>query len=233
MQSIAKWTIGNTNRDGYDCLSRSIDSFTKCYNCEVVICHNCECQLLPQGIKLFDQRIYAESLTLKPFGVSWKLYPPRLNIDCHEISIDNDIVFNKRIPEIDVFLESDCTLLLEGNSRTYGQFERFVPPGKQINSGIYGMPPNFDLKALFDFYIKDWQKNALGEHDKNETFDEQGFVAFALLNYRKSVIISQKTITNCEYQLNDGDGYHFIGLNRRKFHHPYRLYRSSTQKLYL
>jgi len=235
MKPIARWTIGNTSAAGYECLQLSIKSFLKFYDAEVVICHNCPENNLPtMPFRLIDQQIISEKSKIKPTGVSWKLYPPRIDINRHEIVIDNDIIFMDQIPEIDAFLKNDCTLLLEGDSRTYGRFERYVPEGYQINSGIFGMPPRFDLHKYVDFYCRsDWEINAFGQHKESKTFDEQGLVALALLNYHKYAIIPSTSVTNCERELVMAKAMHFIGLNRRKHHYPYALYKSAKTKLYL
>ncbi len=234
MRPLARWTIGNTNADGYECLCMSIDSFLRYYDFEVVICHNCPATNLPVArFRLIDQSQYLNAIP-PPKGVAWKLYPPRIDINRHEISIDNDLVINERIAYIDEYMISDATLLLEDSSRTYGRFERHVPPGFMINSGIYGMPPGFDLEPYIRFYAGDeWEKNALNQHDKNETFDEQGLIALALLSHSRYLIIPSRTITNCEHNLVQGQGHHFIGLNRREYHAPFRLYQSMGRKLFL
>jgi hypothetical protein len=235
---VARWTIGKTTPAGYECLGLSIASFTQLYDAKVVITH--------QGVggaitaiadrfnaSLHDQTKYLGSIT-PPMGVAWKLYPPRLFPDQREICIDNDIVFLDRIPEIETFLSSDCTLLLEGSSRNYGRFDRHVPPGYCINSGIYGMPVGFNFQKYINLYAgQAWEVNAFGEHAKSKTFDEQGLVAFALLNYGRFVIIPESTVTNCERHLLPGKGLHFVGLNRNQFHEPYRLFKSQIKRMYL
>lgn len=236
MKPVARWTIGNTTKDGYECLILSIESFLKFYDADVVVCHNCPAinlATISGRFPLVDQTLHLDCGP-KPIGVAWKLYPPRLFPDRHEICIDNDIIFNARIKEIDQFFESSSTLLLAGDSRTYGRFEKHVPAQFMINSGIYGMPPSFDLERFVKFYAGDrWEKNALYQHDKSETFDEQGLVALALLSHAYYIIIPNTVVTNCEYHLNEGAGYHFIGLNRSNFHAPFRLYKSRSVKLYL
>lgn len=236
MKPIVKWTIGNTTKDGYEALLLSIESFLSFYEIEVFICFNCSESQLPKALKkytLINQKGYVKDRP-SPIGVAWKLYPPRLSIDNYEISVDNDLIINEPIPAINDFLSSDKTLLLEDNARTYGRFEKHVPPGFKINSGLYGMPPGFNLDSYFKFYVgAAWEKNAFNRHDKNETFDEQGLIALALLNHKQYLIIDGKTITNCENHLIQGKGHHFIGLNRKKYHAPYRLYRSLGQKLFL
>lgn len=238
MKPLARWTIGDSTAAGYQCLKLSIESFLRLYDADVVICHNCHEENISHicfgDFSLIDQREVAKSSKIQPVGVAWKLYPPRIDKSRHEISIDNDIVFTERIPQIDAFLDGDCTLLLEGDSRTYGRFERYVPAGYEINSGIFGMPPGFDLHKYVDFYCQsDWELNALGEHKASKTFDEQGLVAIALLNYSNYVIIPATSVTNCEKELTLAKGMHFIGLNRRTFHRPFALYRSINTKLYL
>lgn len=239
MKPLVRWTIGPATDAGYQCLKLSIESFLRLYDADVVICHNCQRETISHicfqdKIQLVDQTEIAKASKIPPAGVAWKLYPPRIDKSRHEISIDNDVVFAERIPEIDRFLDGDCTLLLEGDSRTYGRFERYVPAGYEINSGIFGMPPGFDLHKYVDFYChSDWELNALGEHKENKTFDEQGLVAIALLNYSNYVIIPSTSVTNCERELALAKGMHFIGLNRRPFHRPFALYRSINTKLYL
>lgn len=219
---------------GYECLKQSIESFLSLYQADVTICHNCSTEnldFLDGKYPLLDQRTLQKDV--QPLGVAWKLYPPRLEPDRHEIVIDNDIVFMDRIPEIDRFLETDCTLLLEGSTRNYGRFERHVPPGCKINSGIFGMPPTFNLDRFMRFHVAEWELNAVGEYAASKTFDEQGLVALALLSYSKTVIMPETSVTNCERELIWGKAMHFIGLNRRAFHHPYQLFKHSTAKLYL
>jgi hypothetical protein len=237
MKPLARWTIGPVKPDGFDCLWRSIESFTALYDVDVAICFNCERENLAEAyarFDLIDQRNYLNSCPVPPMGVAWKLYPPRLDPSRHEILIDNDIVFEKRVPQIDEFFESDCTLLLEDHARAYGRFEKHVPPGLQINSGIYGMPPGFDFDRFIKFYAgAGWERNALFENAESKTFDEQGLVAIGLLSYRRYVIIPATTVTNCEHYLINGHGHHFVGLNRRAFHRPYRLWKNSQLKIYL
>ena len=237
---VARWTIGPTTPEGLKCLELSIESFLSLYDAYPVLCYNCcNANLGPilekfQHLELLDQtKIISE---IKPIGVAWKLHPTRVYPDSHEISIDNDIVFNERIPEIDEFFKGNGTLLLEGSSRNYGRFEKHVPKGFRINSGIYGMPPGFNLQKYFDFYLGamgQWEINAFGEHKQNKTFDEQGFVATALLNSPKFAIIPESTVTNCERHLINGKGCHFIGLNKVINHRPFRDYRLKKARMCL
>jgi hypothetical protein len=234
MKPIARWTIGESTKDGYECLEMSINSLLNFYDFDIIICHNINIKKLPTFVKKFnllDQSRYV-NLKPKPKGVAWKLYPPRIDLNNHELSIDNDIVFNEKINEINEFLKCNKTLMLEDTCRAYGRFDKHINSKMQINSGIYGMPPKFDFESYVKFYSgNEWQKNAFYQHDKSETFDEQGLVALALSNNSNYIIIPNTTVTNCENNLIKGKGNHFIGLNRRRFHAPFRLYKSLNQKL--
>lgn len=239
IKPLVRWTIGNTRPDGFECLKLSVDSFVAIYDVEPIICFNCSTEIISKQhldnlATLIDQREHVGSCVPSPKGVAWKLYPPRLAPDRHEIIIDNDLILVKRVPQIDEFFGSDCTLLLSETGCTYGRFSKHVPPGYHINSGLYGMPPGFNLQKFVDFYVGDeWEENAKAEHKDSKTFDEQGLIAIALASYPRQIIIPHKYITNCEHHLQDGHGYHFIGLNRRHFHRPYREWRSRSFKLYL
>ena len=236
---LARWTIGPVKPDGFKCLVESIESFTAMYDVDIAVCYNCkkdELPKLPNQTLLINQHEYLNTSVASPKGVAWKLYPSRLNINTHEIVIDNDILFEKRIPQIDDFFNSDSTLLLQerASSRNYGKFDKHVPSQYAINSGIYGMPPNFNLQKYIDFYVLDeWQKNVSIEHEQNYTFDEQGFIAFALLDYQKFIIIPEDIITNCGMLYIEGHGLHFCGLNRMDLHKHYRYHKFSKIKIHL
>lgn len=240
IMKVSRWTIGNTTQAGHESLVLSITSFRHYYpDTKIVICHNCPRNNLEYVSALFpdaefhDQNQYLQC-KCQPMGVAWKLYPARVALDDYEICIDNDIVFQNRVPEIDTFFENDCTLLLEAASRTYGRFDSHVPPDRCINSGIYGMPPGFNFQKYVDFYSGDnWELNAVGPHAASKTFDEQGLVATALLSYRNFAIIKQSSVTNCEKHLIDGRGLHFIGVNRNQYHEPFRLFKSGIRKMHL
>jgi hypothetical protein len=234
---LVRWTLGPCHPDGIRCLCLSIAKFQKLYDAEIVICFNCVPELIPEELKryrLIDQNRYSDLTLPKPIGVAWKLYPPRLAPDRHELFIDNDLILADPVPQLEAFFTGDHTLLLEETGRTYGRFESHVPQGFCINSGLFGLPPGFDLRRFIDFYVTDdWEQNAIGEHAKSITWDEQGLVALALLSYARYNLIPKEVVSNCEHELIQAKGFHFIGLNRRDFHRPFRLYNSSSVKIHL
>jgi len=230
MGLIARWTIGPVQPAGYECLYRSITNFTRLYDAKVVICQNGN-GWLPEAqgpVRVLNQKD-SLSTTDGPIGVAWKLYPPRISLNDHEIFIDNDLIVEQRIEEIDAFLAGDMTLMIEGESRMYGRFENHVPKGYTINSGLFGVPPGFDLGKFLRFYGSKWEENCW---HSSKTWDEQGLVATALLSYSKHCIISKETITNCETRLTRSKGMHFVGLNRREKHKPWQQYKSCTAKIF-
>lgn len=234
-----RWTIGPVSSLGFECFRYSLASFTKHFEAEIVVCYNCPFEKIAwiaqeyPSARFIDQSIYLDS-PIRPAGVAWKLYPPRLDINRHELSIDNDIVVNLPIPQIAAFFQGSHTLLMEDWSRTYGRFEKHVPRGQCINSGLYGMPPGFDLSRYCDFYLRDqWEMNAVGEYRESKTFDEQGLIALSLLDHPKFAIIPNTTITNCERNYTEAAGHHFIGVNRKEQHRPFTLYRASQRRLFL
>lgn len=234
MKPLVRWTVGPVKPAGYECLIRSILSFQKLYDADLVICQNGHPSVSSnKQLEIVNQNSHPLAIELNPIGVAWKLCPPRLNIDRHEIFIDNDLILESRISEIDTFLNSDCTLLLEGESRNYGRFEKHVPNGYSINSGLFGMPPGFDLAKFIRFYGSQWENNAGKGRELSATFDEQGLIATALLSYRQHAIISRKTITNCEFRLEWSQGMHFVGLNRRPYHKPWQEYKNWNTRIYI
>lgn len=229
---LVRWTIGPVSANGFECLARSIDKFRRLYDIEPIVCHNSIPSeeidfLLSLGVRLYCQDTQAD-LSVRPMGVSWKLYPPRLTFDRHELFIDNDLVIEQHIPEIDQFFQGRKTLLLEGESRNYGAFDRHVPLNQNINSGVFGLPPGFDFKKHVDFLVQNWEENC---NTSSKTFDEQGVVAAALLT-EPHLIIPRTILTNCEVHYRPAAGMHFVGLNRSYFHQAYADYRASTVKLY-
>lgn len=227
---LFRFTIGPVSRGGFQCLEQAIAQVQTLYDPEIAVCYNCSFERVSHlNVRLVDQNQHIEGPI--PKGVAWKLYPPRLDINRHEIVIDNDIILNERIPEIDAFLEGTHTLMLEEETRTYGRFARHVPAHLFINSGLYGLPPGFD----FEKYVRthagpEWEENARGVHAASKTFDEQGLVAL-ILSSQDYRVIPKTSLTNCERRWVHGKGCHFIGLNRNEVHRPFIEYRMSREKL--
>jgi hypothetical protein len=240
MKPLIRYTIGDVSSNGISCLYESIQRIKKLYpECDVCVCYNqIDFQVFDKwGVELVDQRQFIESLPLPPnigFNVHWKLYPPRLRPESHEIFIDNDILLHRRVDAIDGFLSSskDC-LVYQGLHGLYGFFRHFVPGHLRINSGIFGLPPLFDLSlhirnAIQNTHFKRWSGK----------FDEQGLIAYTLTqNPYRIISLAQVPIleSNWDYKdhLNNKEncGFHFVGLNVDNEHQAWSDYHRSMNTL--
>lgn len=217
IKPLVRWTIGgDIHRAGFDILKKSVRSFISLYKnqFDYVVCYNnfkWEDELKDLNVFLYKQ-FHCEEMEYKPHGVAWKLYPPRLRENSHEIFIDNDVLFHSKSESIDEFLKStDLTVISTGVKINYGKYINLVPDfSVPANSGVFGLPPKFPFRYL----IKKYQNN-----DKNrqweDYFDEQGLVACCLLNHYSNKIIPMSEISFCGLDLFfSTSAYHFAGANK-------------------
>ena len=235
--SIFRYSIGPVKKQGFICLNESIKLIQKIYpSSDVFVCHN---QLNSQqlnflkkikNIKLINQNEL--NFKLKPIGVSWKLYPNRIDNQAHEIFIDNDIIIKEKITEIDLFFnQKNHFLILEDEQRAYGQFDKHIKSDVLINSGLFGLPPHANFESFVDYYVNEWQINSGYGHEFSKTFDEQGIMALYLMQQKDKIYISKNTLTKCETKFVEGKGFHFIKLNRKGFHEPFANYFNKYKKI--
>lgn len=227
MKPLIRWTIGRVHQYGHKSLDLSIKLINKLYGdaFDYFVCYNSiqrrELKYLEKYNVSFIEQDPA-SLSCTPSGVAWKLYPPRLRMESHELFIDNDLVLFKKLDKINQFLLSNSVIYTEGLFGLYGNYKPHVSLRKFLNSGIIGIPPNFNFKAKIEAIIKPW----------NDYFDEQGLVAsiFSEFNGEK-ICISTTEIAVCNGRIlpDFTHGCHFCGLNRgdtrtwRKFNLEKRL----------
>jgi hypothetical protein len=223
---LVRWTIGgNVKPAGFTCLKLSVMNFQLLYPRAILyICYNglhesqvSQLQDLPAS--LINQE-YTRFVGETPIGVAWKLRPPRLSIAEYEVFIDNDLILRERLDEIDRWVNTGSTLVLESESRHYGTFARHIPNQYRINSGLFGVPPGFNLES----YIALWGRWSNNCPNASYTWCEQGLVASALTHSTNHILIPQTTVTNCEVELIEAPGMHFISLNRVNFHRPFAEY---------
>jgi hypothetical protein len=226
---VVRWVIGPCHKSGFDVLNLSITKFIRLYKdrFKYVICHNQissdKLTLLPLHLvdEVFDQRLYSKSLNIPPpdnefSGSAWKLYPPRLYQNCHELLIDNDLVIYRKVPEIEDFLNSkDLCIITEAFRRNYqGKFENFVKLNFKVNSGFVGLPPNFNYALKIQEILKASNYDHLLKWETH--FEEQSIVA-SILQKEQTKIIPLTTI-----QVNGPEsgnkiglcGTHFTGTNK-------------------
>ena len=229
---LVRWLIGPVHSSGFMALKHSVNSFRKLYGDEFdyILCCN-ELQEKHDGylggldIEIYrqtaeDKRTLPVDPPARRFAKAcWKLYPPRLRVESHELLLDNDIVFKARIPEIEHFLNSDKHFIVtEGYARHFGMYDAFVPEGLKFNAGFYGIPPNLNYEALLGECIKNV------DDPYQDHFDMQGIMIAAMIQ-NPYYVVSLKTIEVLPHikerkeHPNQGAikgvcGEHFVGVNK-------------------
>lgn len=223
MKPLLRWTIGPVHPCGFDVLEQSVKAMKSLYDFDMVICYNqLDDKQLERlrgfDVELVDQSGFLSSLFCQPragYSVEWKLYPPRLRFQAHELFIDNDIVLHRKPPEISRWLGGNVGLLYQGLHGLHGSYAGLVPPGFRINSGIFGLPPHFDFEKKLMGVAKQW----------TGYFDEQGLVASTLLQHPFITIpltvlpiVEPDWPMDLHYHNEDCCGFHFVHANRQE--HP-------------
>ena len=150
-----------------------------------------------------------------PINEMWKMYPPRYDINSHEIVMDNDFIIFDKCQVLEDFFKGNHTLLLRGKARSYGKYDHLVPQPFAINSGFFGMPPNFDFLKKIKYACK----NDI-ERKWTSWCDDQGIITHCLMQEEFKVIendIFKNYFAEDDYDLSYNiKGLHLIGLNRGK-----------------
>ena len=205
-----RWCIGGyASEAGYQCLTQSIQQFMKFYGEKfdrVILHNNCSEEqvafLRALPVRLIDQTQHSDSKAVNPV---WKITPPRIST-AHEIFIDNDIILHKHYPLIDEFLQNSFCFMTEGLLRRFGKYDDRVPVWYKLNSGFWGLPPNFDLDQLIQIE---------GGIEASKWFDEQGLIALLLSRSREFRMVPRTDISICDDTFEPGNfGTHFVGLNK-------------------
>jgi len=198
---IFRWTVGDVSDDGLDVLNSSIKAALSLYknNFNWYVCFNgvqydkinsivskySSVKIYKQEWKQFPLPVAEPEKKSKKInsllmsGSVWKFCPPRLDINVHEIVMDNDVVLHRHLEEIDQFLVSrDKVMISAGCSDFHGDFSI----SRSLNSGFYGLPPNYDFSSKLK---ENWIKNP--KQFLNYA-DEQGLVC-QTLEKEKHIII--------------------------------------------
>jgi len=182
------------------------------YDPEVIVCYNNIkpnqlAELEQMGLQLHKQD--PASLPLPPEGVAWKLYPPRLAPNRHELFIDNDLVIVRKTKKIDMFLASDAVIYTRSLHAAFGCYTSKVPASFRLNTGLFGIPPGYDFQG-------ELLRRLDGKKKWESYFDEQGLVASALYAQPNRIEIGLKEIAICEVDdyKKSWHGCHFVGSNR-------------------
>ena len=220
MANVIRWTIGPVRHSGFNCLKLSIDLWRRLYKdtFQYYVCYNNIndkqiAELNSLGVNLVDQNLHKNSLKYKPKSTAWKLYPPRLQLDSHEIFIDNDLLVYKKAPWLEAYLASDDMFLVtSAHKRFYGIWDFLIPENfPNINTGFFALPPNYNLhrmiKNTFEMYPgKHWQTH----------YDEEGIMTALMMRKNLKIISMEDLFVNnsgmTDYRLGIY-GTHFAGIN--------------------
>jgi len=193
MKPLWRWTIGYRNFDGFETQSRafemlklSVKMALRIYKDEFdyVICYNNlsdeRIKWIEQlGVPILHQGEYQQIHTF------WKFVPSRLRIKSHELFVDNDLILEKRIPQLDEFLQDQTSFLItEGRNRCYGLFLNRIPSNLQLNAGFLGIPPNVKIGNLIQEKLNEVGVNMTCTRPR----DEQGLLAH-IVSSRKFIKI--------------------------------------------
>jgi hypothetical protein len=239
MRPIARWTIGKTTRPGEETLRCSVRRFRLLYpEFDLVICYNNlsegqKASVVGLGVPVHEQR--AEELDYPladangPLGDNysmpgwgWKLVPPRLRPDTHELWIDNDIVFQRRMPSLERWLASDRTLISTGHRREYGVFDGHIADPTPYCAGFFGLPPHFDFAGAIGRHSLLLNGVPLGH------YDEQGLTVSAVLEGDPVVVPMSELAIVKELGRPFAPAMHFIGVNRTHRHKAWEEYKCYT-----
>ena len=219
MRPVIRWTLGRPTNEGFEILIEAIRSWKKIYPEFIRVVSYNESKskhikfLKAEDVCLFSQvaeyNKNKERYLWKPTSAGWKLCPPRLQNKAHEITCDNDLIILERLPFLDEFLQSDIVFMCSAIRRSFGNFDEYVPPDIKMNSGMFGVPPAFDLEAK----VLEMQKKSSG-NGWDDIFDEQGMLAAIFVEYGKFKIIPMGEIYNCLTGIKVAAGVHFCGVNQ-------------------
>jgi hypothetical protein len=186
---------------------------------DFLICHNnlleVEVKRLKRlGVLLLEQ---TEAMSIVPHrdvsvckDFAWKIIPPRIRPESHELWVDNDLIIRDRIPDIDEWLNKSTGIVSRGFSSLYGRFASRIDPSIDCCAGFFGLPPYFDFRAR----IVD-----LCGNEPLEEFDEQGLVVYVVSQIPGFMVVDYNYLRmwghwQTEFGGNFPAGIHFCGANR-------------------
>lgn len=227
-----RWTIGDVSERGFEALRLSVwgawkifgsgASFTVCVNSipmkkarlltgeipEEVKWHDSTNEI-PEFIKSYMGENMAE-------GVGWKFAPLSIYPGRYSLALDNDCIMWDVPDAIKRWLDSaeaDC-VIAEDVRPCFGQFTQLCGTEPR-NSGIRGLPPNFDLERSLRSVL---EKNPV---KLTSELDEQGLQVAALSLKREPFVVRVSEVSICSPfppHLPDlgKNGVHFVGLNAKQ-----------------
>ena len=234
MRKIARWTLGPVSKDGKDVLCESVNKFQElypeferwiCYNHTSIEDLNLNAFFLKQENTYFLLSDPNPDEKWEPVGCGWKLVPPRIDINSYELFIDNDVVFTKKIPSINEWLESDLPLISKDIYRIFGNFDHLVRKDLKVCAALFGLPPGFDFEQKIN--------QVLGKNPEPlGGFSEQGLTASIVTNEEDWIQNSDfyvSTSYNEKFPSPTPSVIHFSAVNRSA-HVGWSIYKSKCLK---
>jgi hypothetical protein len=261
IKPLFRWTVGNCTQQGLEILEESVFRTMRALgegNWDWMICHNGLCPMKQNFLRHIVQgkpiAIHEQSWSNCPIdddawspiredgsieldgnrcgGTLWKVCPGRMRINAHEVIMDNDLVIMKNIPQLDAFLKSNRTLILEEPIRFYGRYEVLIPLEDRINSGLMGCPPGFDFGARIR---KAWEDS--GKHTRITQGDEQGLLMYVLQDYPnlriKKEEVRELMAGDMPSMVSDPNAFafHFVQANRSNNHRCWLKYKQTFKNV--
>lgn len=216
---IIRWTAGKMSEEGCDCLIHSVKKWDEIYGdkFEKFICYKDKIpkRISSLHVNFLNQSNYTKNIPYYPHDTFWKFCPPRIDINTHEIIIDNDVVIYNKIPHIDDFIKSNHILSSAGHRKFYGQFDEILKNVPNINTGLIGFPPNFNFENALKKISYLYPFLSMKEH-----CDDQG--VFMCVSKKNIKIIPMCDLYVCNPTMKFAPykkgkyGTHFAGINQNK-----------------
>jgi hypothetical protein len=206
---VIRWTVGGSNSNGYKILSNSIRNIINLYSdrFEYFVCYNdVDINKIKELEKKFNNVIFIEQSwrdcpikikkpkstnkhKQKINGSFWKICPPRMSPNTHEIILDNDLIFLKKPKILEKFLSSNRNFIIKDSKIYLGSFHDpiYKKNKKGYNSGVIGLAPGYDFSSEIQNNYKLFYKNKLksfelGQYDYGLDYgEEQGLLMYTLL----------------------------------------------------
>lgn len=247
-----RWTIGNASERGFEELRLSIWGAWRLFGpaASYVVCVNVispeqarqRTGRLPPVVRWYDSRMdlprwLASHLDGRMAeGVGWKFAPLRMFPGRHELALDNDCILWAVPACMKRWLEqeqpSEC-LMAADVAFGFGQFAPLAG-GRPCNSGIRGLPPQFDLAAALQHALRRAEQHYGEPVVLSSELDEQGLQTAALTLAGPLNLVSVEEVSVCSpfhpHSPHLGScGAHFVGSNAR--HIPWDYYGRPADKL--
>ena len=234
MRPLWRWTICDVAKLGWEIFIESVRHAPKVYpEFDFVICYNNLMEDRLASLQKYSIPLLAqdESMSVVPHyevkvckDFAWKIIPPRLRIEAHELWVDNDLVIRDRIPAIDDWLAINTGIISKGFSSCYGRFADKIDPDVDCCAGFFGLPPHFDFGA---WIIEACKGEPLVE------FDEQGLVVYTVSKLPDFIVVPYFNLRmwghwQSEFNSSFPEGIHFCGANRTDQLRSWDYYRATS-----